>query len=153
VIWLVANTVSDLSPRIGGWVWLAGIAIGSLASSLIGAARIRSLARDPGSSTLGAPANWRFDMNFLVIFGFFAAMFFIIGPLSARQGNALISLFWCFAYMLSGVWAGWRLFAIGAVTAALTIFGFLALKEHFALWMGVVGGGSLIVGGLWLRRV
>jgi hypothetical protein len=153
VVWLVANGVSDLAPRFGNAAWLSGIAIGSVASSLIGAARIRRMGRDPSSSALGRPANWRFGMNFLVICGFFAAMFFVIGPLSARQGNALISLFWCFAYMLAGVWIGWRIFAIGAITAVLTIFGFVALKAHFALWMGLVGGGSLIAGGLWLRRV
>jgi hypothetical protein len=153
VVWLVANSITDLAPRFGGMTWLAGIGLGSVTSALLGAARFRRITPDPSSAAIGRPFSWRFGMNFLVIFGFFTAMFFVIGPLSGRQGNALISLFWCFAYMLAGVWVGWRLFIIGAVTAILTIFGFVTLKEHFALWMGVVGGGSLIAGGLWLRRV
>jgi len=29
----------------------------------------------------------------------------------------------------------------------------LTLSAHFNLWMAVVGGGALILAGLWLRRV
>lgn len=153
LVWMVANTVTDLAPPYGGTAWLACIAVGTLASALKGGTRLRKASQGLGTRVVARPQTWRFGHNFLVIFGFFAALFFVIGPISGRQGNALISLFWCFAYMLTGVWTGWRIFAIGAVTAAATLFGFVALKEHFSLWMGLVGGGSLILGGLWLRRV
>jgi hypothetical protein len=34
----------------------------------------------------------------------------------------------------------------------LTIVGFFVLPAIFMLWMAVVGGGALVLGGLWLRR-
>jgi hypothetical protein len=52
-----------------------------------------------------------------------------------------------------GVWIGMRLFWIGAITAAAILFGFFNIEHYYSLWMGVAGGGSLIAGGLWLRRV
>jgi hypothetical protein len=48
---------------------------------------------------------------------------------------------------------GLRLFTIGAVTAAAIVFGYLVLQEHYFLWMGLVAGGGLIAGGLWLRKL
>jgi hypothetical protein len=54
-------------------------------------------------------------------------------------------------YMGSGIWAGWRLFAIGFVTAAGIMAGFIWIDDYYSLWMGLFGGGSLIAGGLWLR--
>ena len=48
---------------------------------------------------------------------------------------------------------GWRLFAVGAITATLILGGFVYMHDHFSLYMGVVGGGALIAGGLWLRKV
>ncbi len=85
-------------------------------------------------------------------FGFFFSMAAVTAPLSARQVDAFISLFFAFAYAIGGVWGGWRLMAIGLVAAAGILFGYFALHQHFYLWMGVVGGGALLAGGLWLRK-
>jgi hypothetical protein len=41
----------------------------------------------------------------------------------------------------------------GVVVAALTLIGFFGLPQYFLLWMAVVGGGALILGGFWLRSV
>jgi hypothetical protein len=69
------------------------------------------------------------------------------------QINAFISLFWTFAYMVAGIWIGWRLAAIGLVASAAILFAYVALEQHYFLVAGLAGGGSLILGGLWLRRV
>jgi len=63
----------------------------------------------------------------------------------------MISIFFPFIYMGSGIWAGRRLFAIGLVTAAGIMAGFTWIDAYYLLWMGLFGGGSLIAGGLWLR--
>ena len=36
---------------------------------------------------------------------------------------------------------------------AATLVGWLFLRNWFLLWSAVVGGGALILGGLWFRRV
>ena len=53
---------------------------------------------------------------------------------------------------LLGLWIGWRYTAIGIGIAVLTLVGFFLLPMHFLLWMAGVGGGALILTGLWLRR-
>ena len=87
-----------------------------------------------------------------MLIAFFIATELVLPNLSPRQNSAYLSLFWAFAYMFAGVWRAWRLFTIGLVTALLILFGYFELQEHYFLWMGVVGGGALLAGGLWLRR-
>jgi hypothetical protein len=48
---------------------------------------------------------------------------------------------------------GTRYVVSGIAVAALTLAGFFLLKQHFLLWMAAVGGGAMILAGLWLRRV
>ena len=84
---------------------------------------------------------------------YFPAMYAVLGPLSARQANAFVSLAWAFGYMIAGAWVGWRLFAIGAVAAAAVVFGYQSVAQHYYLWMAACGGGALIAGGLWLRKI
>ena len=82
---------------------------------------------------------------------FIVVITWIANPESSRDVNTIISIFFPFIYMAAGVWAGWRLFAIGLVTAAAILAGYVWVQEYFELWMGVFAGGSLIAGGLWLR--
>ena len=49
--------------------------------------------------------------------------------------------------MVAGAWVGWRLFAIGGIAAAAVVFGYLAIGQHYYLWMAGCGGGTLIAGG------
>jgi hypothetical protein len=39
------------------------------------------------------------------------------------------------------------------MTAVAILFGFFNIEHYNSLWMGIAGGGSLIDGGLWLRKV
>jgi hypothetical protein len=158
VIWLVANTVTDFWPQWSGWTWLAGIAIGASVTTWLGilqgrrrAARIHQRGREAGQAAKRVSA--RFGMSWGVVLTFFVAMGFVIGPLDDRQLNAAISLLWAFVYLGAGVWLGWRLSLIGAVTAAAILFAYFALDQHYYLVMGLAAGGGLIIGGLWLRKV
>ena len=93
----------------------------------------------------------RIGMTSGVMMAFIATMILIAQPSSADEGNAMVSIFFPFMYMAAGIWAGWRLFAIGLVTAIAIIVGYFWMREYFDIWMGVFGGGSLIAGGIWLR--
>jgi hypothetical protein len=42
--------------------------------------------------------------------------------------------------------------AIGLSIGALTLIGYFFSGDVFDLWMAVVNGGGLILGGLWMRR-
>ncbi len=153
-VWLVANLVSQYRPGWSGLAWLAGIAVGvggTLVFTLRRTRRKQATAPRPGGDARSV--GLRFALLGLAIFGFFASVFTVLGPLQARQADAFISLVFAFAYVMVGVWAGWRVMAIGVVTVAAILFGYLELTRHFFLWMGLVGGGALIAGGLWLRKI
>ncbi len=47
---------------------------------------------------------------------------------------------------------GWRMVAIGAALAVLSLVGFFAVHDYYLAYMGLVGGGSMVLSGLWLRR-
>lgn len=154
VIWM-ANVVTDIRPGLSGAVWLAGIAIGSAATLWLAVgqarrrgARMRQAEIDP-KTVFGA----RFGLTIGAVMLFFAAALAIIGPLDGRQLNVLISLFWTFAYMIAGLWIGWRLAAIGAFASAALLLAYFLLDQHYFLVAGLAGGGGLILGGLWLRKI
>ena len=86
-----------------------------------------------------------------IVFVFIFCLMMISRPESNREANAMISIIFPFLYMCGGIWAGWRLFAIGLFTAVAILFGYFYVKDWFDLWMAAFAGGSLIAGGLWLR--
>ncbi|HEX4096412.1 MAG TPA: hypothetical protein VHX64_06765 [Caulobacteraceae bacterium] len=153
LIWFGANLVTEFRPAYSSRAWLAGMIVGfpltiylTVRQARRSGARIRQAGGDP--KLLGT----RMALLGAISYAFFAAIFAVTPPVSPRQVDAFISLFFAFAYALGGVWGGWRLIAIGAATAAAILFGYFALTQHFFLWMAVVGGGALVAGGLWLRK-
>ena len=154
LIWFVANSVSDLDPELGGRAWLIGNLLGLPATLWLTVRQSRGAEPKVQAAFKADPAlGRRIGLSWIAIICFFAALTSVVGPLDGRQVNAFISLFWACAYMAAGAWLGWRLFIIGAVTAVAILFGYHMIEEHYSLWMGVVGGGSLVAGGLWLRKV
>jgi hypothetical protein len=94
----------------------------------------------------------RFASTFLAIFLFVTAVFVILPPKTDTQFGAFFPMLVALYYALIGIWTrGARILVAGMALAVLTMAGFLYLQPIFHLWMAVVGGGGLILGGLWLR--
>jgi hypothetical protein len=81
------------------------------------------------------------------------ATYAVMGPVNHLQQGAFPPLVVALAYVLTGLWSGPRFVLAGVAVAALTLGGFFYLPQHFLLWEGFVGGGALILAGLWFRRV
>ncbi|OYX49829.1 MAG: hypothetical protein B7Y90_06105 [Alphaproteobacteria bacterium 32-64-14] len=150
-VWLIANSVSQFRPEYQRWVWPAAVGAGFVISMVIGIAQSRKSPAGTQAAALDRRVGSRIGMTSGVMMAFIATMILIAQPSSADEGNAMVSIFFPFMYMAAGIWAGWRLFAIGLVTAIAIIVGFFWMREYFDIWMGVFGGGSLIAGGIWLR--
>lgn len=140
VLWAVGYGLTNFFPAQANAVWAVVIPIGVLAD--VTAMR--------GSRSGVA---WRYIAAMAAAFAFVFALFVVMAPVSGRQVAAAIPLFVALMYVLRGIWAGPRYVVAGATIAALTLGGFVLLSAHFLLWMAVVGGGALILAGLWLRRV
>ena len=135
--------VTYLVPRYAGIGWVAVYVIG--------------IAGWGAFSAVNRPKSGvrSFDPKFLLAF----AMLFAFGAFCCWLGNfgpRQLSTFWPIYFMtmygLAGLWFGYAFIAIGLAVSALTLVGYFWLGSAFDLWMALVNGGGLIVGGLWMRR-
>jgi hypothetical protein len=140
ILWAVGYGLTDLMPARSAAIWsvvvVVGIAAGILALTL---RRARSIA-------------WRYTAVVATLIGFCAATLAIMAPVGGRQVAAFIPLVVAAAYVIGGVWLGTRFVAAGIAIALLALGGFFLLREHFLLWMAVIGGGALLIAGWWLTR-
>jgi hypothetical protein len=145
VIWAIGYVATDISTTLS-WVWslltIAGIASSFLIDKREAAGRVKGF-------------NWRYAVSAVAIFVFIFALFAIMRPREMNQVGAFFPLVIGLYYTFIGVWTkgGWRMIPLGLALIALTLGGYFFLPEHFLLWMAAVGGGGLILGGLWLRSV
>jgi hypothetical protein len=145
VIWLIANCICEFNPALGGKAWQILATMGSVVSIWLSIHGVKQ--------TATSQQGWYIGAVWLAILIFFIATFAVLPHLDGKQGNAYISLFWAFLYTLMGIWSGSRIIVVGILTTAAILVGYFLITTHYFLWMGVVTGGLLIVGGLWLRKV
>jgi hypothetical protein len=146
VIWFAANVASQVSERTGIVAWNIGALIGVAGSVALGARQRRTRGKGGGLKSL---------LVALAIGGFGASAAAIAPRLSFAQYSALGCLAVGAIYLAMGAGAsgGLRLSAVGAAVMAATLVGWFFAREQFFLWMAVAGGGGLILGGFWFRKV
>ncbi|HXH50876.1 MAG TPA: hypothetical protein VNM47_16145 [Terriglobia bacterium] len=144
-IWVVGYSTTYFRPQANAAVWLLLVLLGITAGFWIG----RRTAAE-GSRT----HDWRLAASILATFLFFVALFTIMPPRSGLQVGAIIPIFFSLCYAIGGIWKGGARFVLlGLAVGALTVAGYFWVTPYFLLWMAAIGGGALITGGLWLRRV
>lgn len=146
VVWVAGNVASQVSERVGITAWNVGVLIGVVGSFVMGARQRGVRARGGGVKAL---------LVALAIGGFGMSSAAIAPGLSFMQFSALACLAVGAIYLAMGAGAGGglRLSAVGAAIMAATLIGWFFAREQFFLWMAVAGGGGLILGGLWFRKV
>ena len=145
-IWFVGYGASYLAPRYG-FYWPVLVIIGFAGSSYIGHRMSAGAARRGGY-------DWRFASSFALIFAFIWALFSIMPPTNAMQGDAFTPLFVGLIYSGIGLWTrAWRMLWLGIAVGGLTVIGYFYFLPYFLAWLAVLGGGGLILGGLWMRKV
>jgi hypothetical protein len=148
ILWAIGYGLTAALPHLGQPIWTVLVAIGLVAGFLIA---VR------GAPTVTGEAKpriyWRFPAIAATSFAFIAATLAVMAPVSSRQIDAFIPLVVAASYAVMGFWLGLRFTVAGAVLAAFTLFGFFLLPLHFGLWMAAVGGGALVLAGIWLRSV
>jgi hypothetical protein len=146
VLWGAIWTVGYGAMALGvKWDWLWGVLslIGTVSSFVVGYGMSRKRTK---------PFDGRYFATFFAIFAFVSALFVILPPKSDAQFGAFFPILVALYYALIGIWTrGLRMLFLGALLAVLTLAAFLHFREHFMPIMAFVGGGGLILGGLWLR--
>jgi hypothetical protein len=142
VVWMIGYGTMAAKLR-WDWLWPVLSLAGTVGSFWLGWTMSRAKS---------AGFDGRYGATFLAIFFFVTALFVILPPTSDAQFGAFFPILVALYYALIGIWTrGVRMLVAGVALAALTLVGFLYLRQSFELWMTVVGGGGLILGGLWLR--
>jgi len=96
--------------------------------------------------------DWRYAASFFAVFAFVTALFVILPPKSDIQFGAFFPILVALYYALVGIWTrGLRMLILGVLLALCTLAAFLHARDQFMAIMAFVGGGGLILGGLWLR--
>lgn len=141
LIWLVCNLLSQFFPW-GMKSWLVGTPIGILWSMF-----------HPLPRREGAGMDWRWPLSIFAIFFILWLMGIVARPhLDARSSDTLISLVVALAYIVTGIWSGMRIALLGIVLLGVICLAWFVFPAWLFLWLGIGGGGALILGGLWLAR-
>lgn len=148
VLWGVltfAGYVASYSvPRWGQWIWIAVYVAGIGGSLLIGSLEHRRSGIRSFDARMLAALLLFFAFGFLWSVG--------LAHFTPRQLCAFWPTYFMMVYTIVGLWVGVAFVAIGLGITALTLIGYFFIGPWFDLWMAVVNGGGLVLGGLWMRR-
>ncbi len=143
-VWMIGYGASYAWPQ-GAQIWPVLSVAGAIGSFWIG--------RRQGPARPSRFA-WNYVGTLVSVFLFITAIFLILPPRTGDQVAAFFPLLLALFYALVGIWRrAPRILVLGAAIGALTIGGYFYVHPDFLLWMAGVGGGGLILGGLWLRTV
>jgi hypothetical protein len=140
----VGYVLSFGMPSLAGYVWVVVFIAGIAGSVLIGAASRKRA----GVNTFNAKATAAF-----VVFIAFGAIWSVgVGHFTPHQLGAFWPTYFMLPYIIVGLWLGSAFVAIGTAISALTLIGYFFAGPWFELWMALVNGGGLLLGGFWMRR-
>jgi hypothetical protein len=138
------NIASFLWPRYAGYTWIAVDVMAVAGTFAIGAFAY------PKGSVRGF--DHRLLLAFLLFFAFGFLCTGVLGHYTPRQLATFWPIYYMLIYTLAGLWFGYAFVTIGLGISALTLVGYFFVGNWFDLWMAVVNGGGLVLGGLWMRR-
>jgi hypothetical protein len=144
VLVFAGNVATYLWPQQGGYIWIVANALGFLGSCAIGAFE--------GRRTKLRNFDLRAVAAFLLFFAFGILWSIGLGHFTPRQLGVFWPTYFMMVYTVVGLWVGSAFVAIGLGITTLTLIGYFFSGDAFDLWMAVVNGGGLVLGGLWMRR-
>ena len=147
VLWIVAGAVGALSPEIAGIGWMAVDVVGFVGTGVLIALQSRRYGEGAGRAQ-----SLRCIATGAVLVAFVALLLWVFAPVSDVEVLTLITLVVATAYVIAGCWMGVRYAVVGAVLAAVAVGLFHVAVDLVPVIVPFVGGGTLILSGLWMRN-
>jgi hypothetical protein len=147
IVWLVGFTCTQfLQGPIVAYIWAALSILGGTLATVLGL-RVGRRVRSPAT----APVAKRVGLFWLLLVFYGIAAVAIARPTDGRQVTMLVILFIMLGQVAMGL-----LFSFSSVwwalpITALALVGYFLLPGFFYLWMALLGGGGMIVLGLYIR--
>lgn len=143
VIWVVGYVLSGVLPGAQiGWMWLGLSLAGVAATVLLPRRHAASRAFRTQTVAITTAAIW----------AFIAATYWVMQPTEGAQYLVYPALMVGLVYTLMGSHRRSRIMWVGMAIFVLTVVGYAFLKPVLPFWLAAVGGGGLILGGLWMRQ-
>lgn len=152
IIWIVGYLATAIVPASANTAWLILWAVGLGGGVLIGRRRARLAGGDAQDAASRKRFNRRLLTSWLVLIVFWMATYAILQPREGNQFSAFPALLMGAAYAFVGVIWLPRYLPVGLIVMAATVFGYFYLASWFAYWLALVGGGGLLLTGVWLRK-
>lgn len=146
-LWIVAGAVGALSPGNADIGWAAVDAAGLAGTAWLVAVQSRRFGAESGRTGI-----FRFLGIAAVLAAFIALTLAVFAPVSGVEIQTFVVLLVAAAYALVGCRFGLRFAVVGAALAGLAVGAFYHAPAHAAYIVPLLGGGALILAGLWLRR-
>ena len=146
VVWMIGYLASQfLDGQTAGMVWMILDAAGIVASIATGWWISRQVRRPAHDARIGM-----FWLAWLV----YAALIIWLTGVYADPAlmGLILAVFAMFGYVVMGLWLWRPLVWVGAGITALAIALYLLIPSYANLAMAILGGGTLIVSGLYVYR-
>ena len=144
-------SVTHFAPHAAGMAWLIGDGLGLAGTALLGWILPR---RGPVVSKSANKLGRRVGWFWFLLCTFASSWLFILWPWHPDQLGTFIVSLAMFAYVVLGLWLEMRpMIVIGLVVALLATgayFASLVVPGYLNLWLAIVGGGALLVSGIYL---
>jgi hypothetical protein len=143
LVWGFGNLAAWLHAPDQNLVWFGLTLAGVVGSFILGVRRPKS---GPGGG-----------LKALLIAFSIAGFGFGVSAINAfhsfEQYEGIMCLAVGAAYVVLGTQTGLRMSAVGAAIMLVTVLSWTYARDQFFLWMAIAGGGGLILGGVWMRKV
>jgi len=147
VLWIVAAVLTTLISGRDGLIWLTVDAVGLVVCTYI---CVVSARRYSGAN--GFVYGLRYGATAVAYALFIGMALAVFAPVSGEQILTFIVMLISVTYVVAGLWFGLRYAVVGLVIGVLAAVAFFFVPAYVTLIAAGLGGGTLILTGLWLRR-
>ncbi|MDD5368803.1 MAG: hypothetical protein PHQ40_06955 [Anaerolineaceae bacterium] len=147
MVWLLGFLGSQFLPaEISGYTWLGIDILGGALSAIIGT----RMGKNVRGATISHSAK-RIGLFWLLLVLLSGTALWVARPVDGKQAAMLIILFVMFGWMAMGLLLSFYPIWGGLSLTALALIGYFFLPDYFYLGMAILGGGGMIVMGLYIR--
>jgi hypothetical protein len=146
-VWLIGFTATQfLTGDIVIYIWIAASLLGVALATLLGF-RMGRRVRSPETPVMAKRIGlfWLF----LILYGI--ATILIARPTDGKQTTMLIILFIMLGQLAMGLVFSFASTWWALLISALALVGYFLLPAYFYLWVAILGGGTMIILGLYIR--
>jgi hypothetical protein len=151
IIWLVGFLATQfLTGDILGYIWIGISLAGTAVATLLGIRMSTRMGKRVYNPSFNASAK-RAIIFWLLLVCYAIAAIAIVRPTDGKQVTALIILFIMLGQMAMGLLLPFSAVWWTLPVTILALIGYFLLPNIFYLWMAILGGGGMILLGLYIR--